>query len=98
MSTEKHTAFEELEIGINDVNSLPAEELLRATLKDLPAVRAARITLGGTVISYNPVGISPDQIRQAIERAGFTVDRMESGRRSPEHRGAEDTGKEIWRA
>lgn len=91
-------AFEEIEIRINDVDSIDSEELLRNALKDLPGIRAVRIMRGGATISYNPAGISVQQIREAVERAGFTVDGIEGGHRSPERRGMEDSGKEIWRA
>lgn len=96
--TGRQVDFEEIEVTINDVDNIQAEENLRSTLRDLPGVRAARISRGGAMISYNPLGISAEQIRSAIERAGFTVDGMEGGRKSPERRGAEDTGKEIWRS
>ena len=35
------------------------------------------------MISYNPAGITQEEVRDAIERAGFTVDGLESGRQSP---------------
>jgi hypothetical protein len=94
---DRHVKFEEIEVAINDVDSLQSEELLRSALKLLPGIRAVRIARGGAMISYNPIGINVAQIRGAIERAGFTVDRIEGGRQSPERRGAEETGKEIWR-
>lgn len=91
-------AFEEIEVRINDIDTIQSEEMLRNALKDLPGIRAVRIMRGGATISHNPVGISVSQIREAIERAGFTVDGIEDGHRSPERRGMEDSGKEIWRA
>lgn len=97
-SASRQTAFEEIEVRINDVDSIESEELLRNTLKDLPSVRTVRIMRGGAMISHNPLGISQDQIRNAIERAGFTIDGIEGGHRSPERRGMDDSGKEIWRA
>jgi len=97
-SPSRLNAFEEIEIRINDVDTIESEELLRNALKDLPGIRAVRIMRGGATVSHNPVGISVSQIRDAIERAGFTVDGIESGHRSPERRGMKDTGKEIWRA
>ncbi len=97
-SASRQTAFQEIEVRINDVDSIESEELLRNAFKDLPGIRAARIMRGGATISYNPDGISVEQIRDFIQRAGFTVDGIEGGRRSPERRGMKDTGKEIWRA
>src|SRR5262245_60163164 len=91
------TSFEEIEIRINDIDTTHSEEVMRETLKRLKGVRAARIVRGGVTISYNP-SLTVDQIRDEIVRAGFTIDGIETGRKSPERRGAEDTGKEIWRA
>jgi hypothetical protein len=97
-SASRQTAFEEIEVRINDVDSIEAEELLRNALKDLSGIRAVRIMRGGATISHNPDGISISQIRDVIERAGFTVDGIEGGRRSPERRGAEGTSKKTGRA
>ncbi|MHA3769983.1 hypothetical protein ACXR0O_00435 [Verrucomicrobiota bacterium sgz303538] len=97
-SPSRLSAFEEVEIRINDIDTMQSEEMLREALKPLNGVRAARITRGGVVISFNPLGISVEQICQEIGRAGFTVDGFETGHRSPERRGMKATGKEIWRA
>jgi hypothetical protein len=90
-------ALQEIEVAINDVDSIQSQETLRDALKKLPSVRAVRIVRGGAMISYNPVGISVEAIRKGIEQAGFTIDGIEGGRESPERIGAQETGKEIWR-
>ena len=70
--------FEELEIAINDLDSAPAEQNVKAALSDLPGIRSVRLVRGGAQISYNPLGISKEAIRDAITRAGFTIDGIES--------------------
>ena len=87
--------LEEIEVAINDLDSGPAAETLTGAIKDLPGVRVMRVTRGGVMISYNPIGITPEQIRAEIERAGFTVDGIESGRKSPMHPNPQPTAEPL---
>src|SRR4051812_19960833 len=75
--------LEEIEVAINDLDSTVAQQNAIGALDDLPGIRGVRAVRGGLMISYNPIGISCEEIRDAIERAGFTVDGVETGRQSP---------------
>jgi len=80
--SERQIALQELEVSINDLDSSNAEPIVSA-LKSVPGIRAARVVTGGIFVSYQPVGITPEQIRTEIERAGYTVDGMQGGHQSP---------------
>jgi hypothetical protein len=67
----------ELELAIDDLDSEPAEEVLRNALKDLPGIHGARLLRGGVHIIYNPLGISPEAIMDEVRRAGFTVNYLQ---------------------
>lgn len=66
--------FKELELGLGDLDTEPAEERLRGALKGLRGIHAARLVKGGAHITYNPLGITPDEIREVVRRAGFAID------------------------
>ena len=64
----------ELELGIGGLKSDFAEETLRDALGRLRGIRAARVVRGGVHVTYNPLGITPREIRGSVRRAGFAVD------------------------
>ena len=66
--------FKEIELTIDDIDSEDAEEVLQDALEGLNGIHGARIVLGGVHITYNPLGITADEIVGVVRRAGFTVD------------------------
>ena len=92
---ERHADYEEIEVAINDADSPSSHETITNALKELPGIRAIRASRGGVMISYNPVGVDQGQIRTAIERAGFTVDGIEGGRKSPQYPNPQPTKEPL---
>jgi hypothetical protein len=78
--------FQELEVAINDLDSVVAEQNVKAALADLPGIRSVRLVRGGAQITFNPLGISQETISDAITRAGFKIDGIESSAASPQAR------------
>lgn len=66
--------YKELELGIEGLDSNAAEETLQNALKGLQGIHAARVVRGGVHVTYNPLGITPQEIRDSVRRAGFAVD------------------------
>ena len=71
--------FKELELEIDDLSDEVAEERLQSILHKMNGVHTARITQSGVHIIYNPLGIAPGEIIQAVKQAGFTVDYTQPG-------------------
>jgi len=71
--------FKELELEIDDLSDEVAEERLQAILQKINGVHTARITQSGVHIIYNPHGITPMEITQIVQQAGFTVDYKQPG-------------------
>jgi hypothetical protein len=66
--------YKELELGIEGLKTEEAELTLQTALKGLQGIHAARMVRGGVHVTYNPLGITPQEIRESVRRAGFAVD------------------------
>lgn len=66
--------YKELELGIEGLDTEAAGVTLRTALKGLKGIHAARVVTGGVHVTYNPLGITPQEIREAVRRVGFAVD------------------------
>ena len=66
--------FREIELAINDLDTQAEEARIRDVLKGLIGIHAARLLQGGVHISYNPLGITAEEIIDAVRRCGLTVD------------------------
>jgi copper chaperone CopZ len=60
-----------VEFDINDINSDAARNTVREALKDLNGVRDVQFVGGGAIVTYNPLGISNNEICTAIRRSGY---------------------------
>ena len=63
--------LEQIEFDINDINSDAAHNTVRDALKDLNGVRDVQFVGGGALVTYNPLGISKNEICTAIRRSGY---------------------------
>jgi hypothetical protein len=61
----------QVEFDINDINSEVGRSALREALKDLNGVRDVQFGGGGAVVTYNPIGITKEEICTAIRRSGY---------------------------
>ena len=79
---QKHSAddapLEQVEFGINDVNSEAAQNAVR----DLNGVREVQFVGGGAVVTYNPIGITKEEICTVIRRSGYRATEITSEVRS----------------
>ena len=62
--------LEQVEFDINDINSEVAQNAVRDAVKDLNGVRDVQFVGGGAVVTYNPIGITKENICTAIRRSG----------------------------
>jgi hypothetical protein len=70
MAAENHEpVLEQAECDINDINSEVAQNAVRYAIKDLNGVRDVQF-VGGAVVTYNPIGITKEEICTAIRRSG----------------------------
>ena len=81
---QEDIGYEEIEVSIDDLDGGQTGQTFTSSLEGMPGIRAIRVVRGGAMISYNPQGVTQREIQTAIERAGFRVDGIEGGRRSPQ--------------
>ena len=72
--------LEQAELDINDINSEVAQNTVRDAVKDLNGVRDVQFVGGGAVVTYNPLGISKEEICTAIRRSGYRATEIETKR------------------
>jgi hypothetical protein len=75
--TQSEAPLEQVEFDINDINSEVAQNTVRAALKDLNGVRDIQLVTGGALITYNPLGITKEEICTAIRRSGYRATEIE---------------------
>ncbi len=67
--------YEEMELGIDALHTDLSEEALKAAFKGLNGIHGVRLVrAGGAHIIYNPLGITPEEIRTVVRQAGFAID------------------------
>ena len=63
--------LEQVNFDNNDINSEVAQSAVREAVKDLNGVRDVQFAGGGAVVTYNPIGITKEEICAAIRRSGY---------------------------
>ncbi len=63
--------LEQVNFDINDINSEVAQSAVREAVKDLNGVRDVQFAGGGAVVTYNPIGITKEEICAAIRRSDY---------------------------
>jgi copper chaperone CopZ len=69
--TTNDPPLEQVEFDINDINSEVAQNTVRDAVKDLNGVRDVQFVGGGATVTYNPLGITREEICTAIRRSGY---------------------------
>ena len=70
--------LEQVEFDINDIDSELAHRVVCEAVKDLNGVRDVQLVGGGAVVTYNPLGITKEEICTAIRRSGYRATEIES--------------------
>jgi hypothetical protein len=70
-SSANDPPLEQVEFDINEINSEVAQNAVRDAVKDLNGVRDVHFVGGGAIVTYNPIGISKEEICTAIRRSGY---------------------------
>jgi hypothetical protein len=70
--------LEQVEFDINDINSEVAQNAVREAAKDLNGVRDVQFVGGGAIVTYNPIGITKEEICTAIRRSGYRATEITS--------------------
>jgi hypothetical protein len=70
--------LEQVEFDINDINSEAVQTAVRDAVKDLNGVRDVQFVGGGALVTYNPIGISKEEICTAIRRSGHRATEITS--------------------
>ena len=69
----EHASFE-----INDADSEVAHNAIRDAVKDLNGVREVNFVGGGVIVTFNPIGITREEICTAIRRSGYRATEITS--------------------
>ena len=68
---DKHEApLEQVEFDINDVNSENARRAICEAVNGLNGVRDVQFVGGGAIVTFNPLGITKEEICTAVRRSG----------------------------
>lgn len=65
--------FKELELETFDLSDEAEQVRMQEMLRDMNGVHMARITRNGVHIIYNPHGVTPEEITNAVRQAGFNI-------------------------
>lgn len=70
--------LEELDLAIADMDTASAQQRAQGVLEQLPGIRAVRLVESGAWISYQPRGIAPGEIVNALRQSGFRASVFQS--------------------
>jgi hypothetical protein len=76
--TDSEPPLEQAEFDINDINSEVAQNTVLDAVKDLNGVREVQFVGGGAIVTYNPIGITKEEICTAIRRSGYRATEIRS--------------------
>ena len=77
-SEENPPPLEQVEFDINEADSEVAHTAIRESVKDLNGVREVQFVGGGAVVTFNPIGITKEEICTAIRRSGYRATEITS--------------------
>ena len=75
---ENPPPLEQIEFDINEADSEVAHNAIRDAVKDLNGVREVQFVSGGAVVTFNPIGITREEICTAIRRSGYRATEITS--------------------
>src|SRR5438067_454626 len=70
-SGETAPPLEQAEFDINDANTDAAHRAICDAVNGLNGVREVQFVGGGVVVTFNPIGITKEEICTAIRRSGY---------------------------
>lgn len=68
---ENEPPLEQASFEINDADSEVAHTAIRDAVKDLNGVREVNFVGAGVIMTFNPIGITKEEICTAIRRSGY---------------------------
>jgi hypothetical protein len=76
----KHDApLQQVEFDINDVNSKDARRAVCEAINGLNGVRDVQFVGGGAIVTFNPLGITKEEICTAVRRSGHRATEITTG-------------------
>ena len=72
---ENQTPLEQIEFDINDADSDVAHQAICDAVNGLNGVREVQFMGGGVIVTFNPIGITKEEICTAIRRSGLSRNR-----------------------
>jgi hypothetical protein len=77
--TENDPPLEQATFEINEADSDVAHNAIRDAVKDLNGVREVNFVGGGVIVTFNPIGITKEEICTAIRRSGYRATEITTG-------------------
>lgn len=78
-TTEENQApLEQIEFDINDADSEVAHRTICDAVNGLNGVREVQFVSGGVIVTFNPIGITKEEICMAIRRSGYRATEITS--------------------
>jgi hypothetical protein len=78
VTEENQLPLEQVEFDINEIDDEVAQNAVRGAIKDLNGVRDLQFVGGGAIVTYNPVGITKQEICTAIRRSGYRATEIQT--------------------
>src|SRR5438105_15573873 len=75
---QNQAPLEQAEFDINDANTEPAHRAICDAVNGLNGVRDVQFVGGGVVVTFNPIGITKEEICTAIRRSGYRATEITS--------------------
>jgi hypothetical protein len=76
--SENEAPLEQVEFDINDADSEPAHRAICDAVNGLNGVREVQFVGGGVVVTFNPIGITKEEICTVIRRSGYRATEITS--------------------
>jgi hypothetical protein len=76
--SENAPPLEQAEFDINDADSELAHRAICDAVNGLNGVREVQFVGGGVVVTFNPIGITEEEICTAIRRSGYRATEITS--------------------
>jgi hypothetical protein len=75
---DKAPPLEQAEFDINDANTEEAHRAICDSVNGLNGVREVQFVGGGVVVTFNPIGITKEEICTVIRRSGYRATEITS--------------------
>jgi hypothetical protein len=75
---ENEPPLEQAEFDINDADSEVAQRAICDAVNGLNGVREVQFVSGGVVVTFNPIGITKEEICTVIRRSGYRATEITS--------------------